>query len=195
MSTHEDELVERVAREIQECVSDLAETELDCDDYRSFVRVWLTDADAKTLARDAIAAMREALVTDAVIEAVAATICNDDQESVAWPEVPEGPTIPGELSRGRYRWMARDALRVAFGAASMREAEGLDALLERHNVTDVHCVRLRMDDHEITPRWRAYLSRDHIVSAERMWMGEGPTRDAAIRAAVADALAGEGDDA
>ena len=69
--------------------------------------------------------------------------------------------------------------------------DNLDALLERHNVTDVHCVRLRMDNDEITPRWRAYLSRDHIVSAERMWMGEGPTRDAAIRAAMRAALAGE----
>lgn len=73
-----------------------------------------------------------------------------------------------------------DVARAAI--AAVREAE--DDALSRHNITDVHCVRLRMDDDDTAPTWRAFVCRNHVVSAETMWVGDGPTRAAAIQAAI-----------
>lgn len=72
----------------------------------------------------------------------------------------------------------------------LNELQSLDSLLTEHNITNIDCHKVHFEicdefygciDQSF---WRAFLSRDSIISAERYWVGEGNTYEEAIRDAI-----------
>ena len=179
MSEHEDRLVERVAEAISEASGSFATWEdckkLDSMAFRQHV------SKCYAYARAAIAAVRDALLSDEAVAAGARRMWESVGNS-AFAEIhPEGfDGCPGSIRRN-YLHIAREALMGALDAAAVRaEDDGLEALLERASAVRHIDVYRQVPSHGGWRAW-AYTPEGEVNRGDATFTG-------AIRAAVEAAI-------